>query len=171
MDWDGYPINFWSWSGMDLDPTLRGGLELGWKSAPWRPLQSGVTQLPTANMFTSAVIGLRCTLLYFVEKIIWQNPDQQIGLCFLLYIVIMCENSNKITFTGLLQAVNTIPQWYGHRNPSYSEQQSFIALIFVRVTELYKYTFCISCRQHAIRVCTHNGGTGCVYFVLLMVAD
>ena len=34
MDWDGCPINFWIWGGMDLDPTLRGGLEWELKICP-----------------------------------------------------------------------------------------------------------------------------------------
>ena len=34
MDWVGCPINFLLWGGMDLDPTLRGGMELGLKICP-----------------------------------------------------------------------------------------------------------------------------------------
>ena len=34
MDWDGCPINFLIWGGMDLDPTKWGGLELGLNICP-----------------------------------------------------------------------------------------------------------------------------------------
>ena len=34
MDWVGCPISFLIWVGMDLDPTLRGGMELGLKICP-----------------------------------------------------------------------------------------------------------------------------------------
>ena len=34
MDWNGCPIHFLIWGGMDLDPTKWGGLELGLKICP-----------------------------------------------------------------------------------------------------------------------------------------
>ena len=36
MDWDGCSINISIWGGMDLDPTLRGGLEMGLKICPMK---------------------------------------------------------------------------------------------------------------------------------------
>ena len=45
MDWDGCPINFLIWGGMDLDPTKWGGLELGLNICPVKTSISGYRYL------------------------------------------------------------------------------------------------------------------------------
>ena len=45
MDWVGCLINFLIWGGMDLDPTLWGGLALGLEICPVKTSSSGCERL------------------------------------------------------------------------------------------------------------------------------
>ena len=60
MDWDGCPTNFLIWGGMDLDPTLRGGLEMELKTCPVKTSSSRVeTVVVTDDGYVHRVNGLR----------------------------------------------------------------------------------------------------------------
>ena len=48
MDWDGCPIKFLIWGGIDLDPASWGGLELGLKIGPVKTSTSELHDLSTS---------------------------------------------------------------------------------------------------------------------------
>ena len=57
MDWVGCSINLLIWGGMDLDPTLRGGMELGLKMCPVKTSSLDCTDI--VSMFPLSVPGRR----------------------------------------------------------------------------------------------------------------